>query len=242
MFRKMTSFFTLAVYTFSVLWTPYGQANGFYRPQMKEVFDVYTQTAKLVQKTGKLEIFNKVFGIEGENAQFVTSHLTEGVPEIKLNKSVIEIPVEGGPSIKIQVVNLDKSEFRINGLKFVYDPSDSLAQTAEKLKPLATSKGFGLINGVWERIMPSANAMAPLLMIGLAIAAVVVVAMLVKGRKDKQKTERLALRHDHEQRMTELGIEERNAANQRRIDRRAARAGDGDSVTDDHVADDEIYD
>lgn len=230
--KQLASYFTILVYSSTVLFSGASQAGGFYRPQMKSAVDMYNRAVVVAQKSGDAGTFADIFGFNAEDTKFVKEHLGITSPKISLDKSTIMIPVEKGDPIKLQIVDLDKGEFKINGLAFTFDPTQSLDKNAERIVPLAQAKGFGL-NSVWELVMPSAHAFEfDSKALGFIIAGVVAVALTIgiiwylnKSNSRKAEVDKMNSTNAQAQAMKKLDIQEAASASANRVNEHEAGIG-----------------
>jgi|GEM_PF-6993503 len=157
--KKTVSEITLLAFSFAVL-IPTQAHAGFYRNEMKDSAAHYS-TARSHRNDGGLEAFLDAYrdDVPSMSLRFIAEHMsTDPLPKVELKNSAFHISAQGlKEDVKVKVTDLDNREFRINGLAFKWNESQSFEDNVQRILPLVNAQGFGFQN-IWEVLVPSVYA------------------------------------------------------------------------------------
>ncbi|MEO5668462.1 MAG: hypothetical protein ABIR96_10410 [Bdellovibrionota bacterium] len=208
-FTRVASTITMVAYASVAFIAPASNAaEGFYRPQMKDIAGLYTRAAAQAAEKQDINVFINAFGSDvftKKDTAFVAKSLNPAeMPGVTVDKAVFVVQVAGADPIKIQPIDMDKGLFKINGFEFTWNDKQSVEENVARIQPLAQAKGFSMnpVQKLWDLVVPSSHALSEkaITTIAIAVASVIVVGLIgyfvYKAHKNKLKVDEVKARLD----------------------------------------------
>lgn len=164
----------------------------------KEVLRRYELSQKSYLEKGPVSFIQKMSPDLSNQDQKMFINAFKGIPhlpEIKQEKNILKIVQKDKYQLQLEIVNLEKGEFKLDGQSFTISSLDTYQNVYEKLKKMKVPHEetySSILNYIHELIFPSAHAGIDLktILIGVAIAAVVAIVAYNIGKNNGKEQER----------------------------------------------------